>query len=98
MLDRLQQALAASARSGQHGALLFLDMDHFKTINDTRGHVMGDLLLIEVARRLQSCVREVDSVARLGGDEFMVLLEDLSIKPDEAAIQAEQVAEKYAAN
>jgi len=94
LLDRLQQAMAASTRSGRHGALLFLDLDHFKTINDTQGHAMGDLLLIEVARRLQACVREGDSVARLGGDEFVVVLEELSSEPDEAATQTELVAEK----
>jgi diguanylate cyclase (GGDEF)-like protein/PAS domain S-box-containing protein len=94
LLDRLQQALAVSARNARHGALLFLDMDHFKTINDTQGHAMGDKLLVEVARRLQICVREGDSVARLGGDEFVVLLEDLSADLDEAASQTETVAEK----
>jgi len=94
LLDRLQQAMAASTRSDRYGALLFLDMDHFKTINDTQGHAMGDLLLIEVACRLQGCVREGDSVARLGGDEFVVVLEDLSSMPDEAATQTELVAEK----
>ena len=94
LLDRLQQAIAVSVRSGRHGALLFLDMDHFKTINDTQGHAMGDLLLVEVANRLQSCVREGDSLARLGGDEFVVVLEELSTQPDEAAIQVELVAEK----
>jgi diguanylate cyclase (GGDEF)-like protein/PAS domain S-box-containing protein len=94
LLDRLQQALAVSARNSSHGALLFLDLDHFKTINDTRGHAMGDRLLIEVARRLQTCVRGGDSVARLGGDEFVVLLEDLSGAVDEAASQTESVAEK----
>ena len=94
LLDRLQQALAVSARNGRHGALLFLDMDHFKTINDTQGHAMGDQLLIEVAHRLQTCVREGDSVARLGGDEFVVVLEDLSSDVDEAATQTELVAEK----
>ncbi len=94
LLDRLHQALAASTRSGRHGAVLFLDLDHFKTINDTQGHAVGDLLLIEVAQRLQGSVREGDSVARLGGDEFVVLLEDLSRQPDEAATQAELVAEK----
>ncbi len=94
LLDRLQQAITASVRSGQYGALLFLDLDYFKSINDTRGHAMGDLLLIEVARRLQTCVREGDSVARMGGDEFVVVLEELSCEPDEAAMQIEQVAEK----
>ena len=94
LLDRLQQGLAISARSGRHGALLFLDLDHFKTINDTRGHAKGDQLLIEVARRLFTCVREGDSVARLGGDEFVVVLEELSSDADEAATQTEMVAEK----
>lgn len=93
-LDRLQQVMAASVRTGRHGALLFLDMDQFKTINDTQGHEKGDLLLIEVARRLQTCVREGDSVARLGGDEFMVVLEELSSDNTEAATQTELTAEK----
>ena len=94
LLDRLQQAIVVSLRSGRHGALLFLDLDQFKMINDTQGHAVGDLLLIEVARRLQHCVREGDSVARLSGDEFVVVLEELSSQPDEAATQAELVAEK----
>lgn len=94
LLDRLQQAMASSMRSGQHGALLFMDLDQFKMVNDTQGHAVGDLLLIEVAHRLQACVRESDSVARLSGDEFVVVLEDLSSRPDEAASQAELVAEK----
>ncbi|PLX60879.1 MAG: hypothetical protein C0630_14765 [Sedimenticola selenatireducens] len=94
LLDRLQQATAISTRSGRHGAVLFLDLDLFKKINDTKGHAMGDLMLVEVARRLQFCVREGDSVARLGGDEFVVVLEDLSLLPDEAATHAEIVAEK----
>ena len=79
--DRLGQELAAATRNGLHGAILFLDLDNFKTLNDTRGHDAGDQLLIEVARRLRATVREGDIVGRLGGDEFVVLLEDLSQKP-----------------
>jgi diguanylate cyclase (GGDEF)-like protein/PAS domain S-box-containing protein len=94
LLDRLKRAMTSGTRNGRQGALLFLDLDHFKTINDTRGHAMGDQLLIEVAHRLQAGVREGDSVARLGGDEFVVVLEDLSSEPDEAAAQTEVVAEK----
>ncbi len=94
LLDRLEQAMGVSQRSGQHGALLLLDLDHFKTINDTQGHALGDLLLIEVAQRLQACVRQADSVARLGGDEFVVMLEELSGKPEEASASARLVAEK----
>jgi diguanylate cyclase (GGDEF)-like protein/PAS domain S-box-containing protein len=93
-LDRLRQSIAASMRSGRHGALLILDLDHFKTINDTLGHAMGDLLLIEVAHRLKDAVREGDTVARLGGDEFVVVFEGLSSQPEEAATQAELAAEK----
>jgi len=92
--DRLNQALASSARSGCDGALLFLDLDHFKTLNDTLGHDVGDLLLQQVAERIKSCVREGDTVARLGGDEYVVLLEDLSEHDHEAAAQAEVIAEK----
>ena len=92
LLDRLQQALAAAARStGQH-ALLLIDLDYFKTLNDTLGHTMGDLLLQEAARRISGCVHATDSVARLGADEFAVLLEDLSEVPEEAATQAEYIA------
>jgi diguanylate cyclase (GGDEF)-like protein len=94
LMDRLKQATASSLRSGQHGALMFLDLDHFKQLNDNLGHAMGDELLKQVATRLQSCVREVDSVARLGGDEFVVLLEALSIDSPEATAQAELVANK----
>ena len=94
LMDRLHQALALSARNGRYGALLFLDLDHFKNVNDTRGHAAGDLLLIEASRRLQTCVREGDSVARLGGDEFVVLLEGLDSGADEAASLTELVAEK----
>ena len=67
LLDRLQLALSVSARSHHYGAVLFLDMDKFKTLNDMLGHNYGDLLLIEAAKRIQSCVREMDTVARLGG-------------------------------
>jgi diguanylate cyclase (GGDEF)-like protein/PAS domain S-box-containing protein len=94
LLDRLRHTMAGSARHDWHAALIFLDLDHFKTINDTQGHLMGDRLLIEAARRLKGCVRESDSVARLGGDEFVVVLEELSRNADEAAAQAELIVEK----
>ncbi|MBI4986047.1 MAG: EAL domain-containing protein [Rhodocyclales bacterium] len=94
LLDRLQQALAASARSERQGALLFIDLDNFKTLNHTRGHDEGDLLLQLVGQRLAACVREGDTVARLGGDEFVVMLENLNQKINEAAAQAETVGEK----
>ena len=94
LLDRLGQALVASQRSGQYGGILFLDLDNFKTINDTQGHDVGDLLLTEVARRLRASVREDDTVARLGGDEFVVLLEGLHSDQAIAAAQIETVAEK----
>ena len=94
LLDRLQHALASSTRSGRHGAIMFINLDNFKSINDTKGHDFGDLLLIEVAQRLQSCVREGDTVARLGGDEFVVMLEDLGSMAEHAAAQAEEVGEK----
>jgi diguanylate cyclase (GGDEF)-like protein/PAS domain S-box-containing protein len=94
LMDRLKQALVSSVRMKQIGALLFLDLDHFKTLNDTLGHDFGDLLLQQVANRLVSCVRESDTVARLGGDEFVVLLENVSSSELEAASKAETVAEK----
>ena len=92
--DRLSQAMVASKRSGLYGALMFLDLDNFKPINDTQGHGVGDLLLIEVARRLTDCVREADSVARLGGDEFVVMLSELGTDQAESSAQARAVAEK----
>jgi diguanylate cyclase (GGDEF)-like protein/PAS domain S-box-containing protein len=95
--DRLQQALASSTRSGREGALLFIDLDNFKDLNDTRGHDTGDLLLQQVAQRLSTCIREGDTVARLGGDEFVVMLEDLSANSREAATQTETVGEKILA-
>lgn len=92
--DRLRHEMNSGARSGRYGALLFLDLDQFKTLNDTQGHDIGDQMLVQVAHRLQSCVREEDTVARLGGDEFVVVLGGLSAVADEAANQSEQVAEK----
>jgi diguanylate cyclase (GGDEF)-like protein/PAS domain S-box-containing protein len=94
LLDRLRQAVATGARNRSGGALLFIDLDNFKTLNDTKGHGIGDLLLIEAARRLLACVREGDTVARFGGDEFVLLLEGLSEEPAVAAVQARGVGEK----
>ena len=94
MLDRLRQALAISSRSGNFGALQFIDLDNFKTLNDTQGHDMGDLLLQQVANRLTACMRQGDTVARLGGDEFVVMIEELSEIREEAAAQAEMIGEK----
>jgi diguanylate cyclase (GGDEF)-like protein len=95
--DRLKLALASSHRSGRKGALLFIDMDNFKTLNDTLGHDMGDLLLQQVAQRLKFCIREGDTVVRLGGDEFVVMLEDLSEQALEAAAQTESIGNKILA-
>ncbi|MGB6330758.1 MAG: EAL domain-containing protein, partial [Candidatus Sulfotelmatobacter sp.] len=97
LLDRLRQTLAASIRSKRKRALLFVDLDDFKTLNDTLGHHIGDLLLQEVARRIIASIRETDTVARLGGDEFVVLLQELSETPEDAAAQAKTVAEKILA-
>ncbi len=94
LLDRLSQGLASSGRSGNAGGILFIDMDDFKTLNDTLGHDMGDLLLKEVALRLSACLRNGDTVARIGGDEFVVLIEELSEDLLEAASQTEIVANK----
>jgi diguanylate cyclase (GGDEF)-like protein/PAS domain S-box-containing protein len=92
--DRLTQLMAATKRSACYGAVMMLDLDNFKSLNDTQGHLAGDLLLIEAARRLTSCVREIDTVARFGGDEFVVLLNDLDEDQVESASQAAIVAEK----
>jgi diguanylate cyclase (GGDEF)-like protein/PAS domain S-box-containing protein len=97
LLDRLHKALATSARRQRNGALLFIDLDQFKNLNDTIGHVQGDLLLCQVAERLVGSVREGDTVARLGGDEFVVMLEDLNVEISEAAGGAEIVGKKILA-
>jgi diguanylate cyclase (GGDEF)-like protein/PAS domain S-box-containing protein len=92
--DRLVQSMAACTRSAQHGALLFLDLDNFKPLNDAHGHDVGDMLLQEVARRLTLCVRQIDTVARFGGDEFVVVLGELDAGLDAARLQATLVAAK----
>lgn len=94
LMDHLQHVVLASARTRSLGALLFIDLDNFKDLNDTRGHDVGDLLLQQVAQRLKASVRESDTVARLGGDEFVVLLEDLGTTMEEASLQAERVGKK----
>lgn len=94
LLDRLELQLAASSRSGRHGALLFIDMDNFKRINDTLGHEAGDKVLSEVARRLCASVRESDTVARLGGDEFVVILGSLGDTADAATVEAGELGNK----
>ncbi len=94
LMERLKQALAASANTGRHGALLFIDLDNFKDLNDTLGHNMGDMLLQQTAERFTACVRESDTVARLGGDEFVIMLEDLDDDASVAASRARAVGEK----
>lgn len=97
LLDRLRQGVANSRRHGRHGALLFIDLDHFKSINDSYGHEAGDKLLCEVAQRLRQSVREGDTVARLGGDEFVVMLEDLGETGEEACEKGAAIGEKILA-
>ena len=94
LLDRLQRAVASGKRSRLYGALLLIDLDDFKTLNDTLGHHQGDLLMQQVAQRLSSCTREGDTVARLGGDEFVVMIESLSGSAEEAAAETEAAAER----
>ena len=95
--DRLKQALSASSRSGEQGALLLIDLDNFKTLNDSLGHDIGDHLLRQVAKRLTTCLREGDTLARVGGDEFVVILPGLCTDKQEAAQATEVVAEKILA-
>jgi diguanylate cyclase (GGDEF)-like protein/PAS domain S-box-containing protein len=94
LTDHIQHALSGCTRSSSKGAVMFLDLDYFKTINDTLGHSYGDLLLQQVATRLTACVRKSDTVARLGGDEFVVLLEGLSEQTIEAAAQTKAIGDK----
>ncbi len=94
LLDRLRHAVLTGARSDSAGALLFIDLDNFKTLNDTQGHDKGDLLLESVARRLTACVREGDTVARLGGDEFVIMMEGLSVQAGDTADHARMIAQK----
>lgn len=94
LVDRLRLAMANSRRSGCYGALMFLDLDNFKPLNDAHGHYVGDLLLVQVAERITSCVRETDTVARFGGDEFVVMLGELDENRAASEIQARGVAEK----
>jgi len=95
--ERLKQTMAASNRSGRYSALMFMDLDKFKAINDTHGHHVGDLLLIEVAQRLRKCVREVDVVARFGGDEFVIILSELVADEAASREQAQTIAKKICA-
>ena len=97
LLDQVRQAMATSAQSGRSGALLMLDLDHFKTINETRGHDWGDMLLRQVAERLRACTHEEHTVARHGDDEFVVVLESLADNAADAAVQAQEVAQRIQA-
>ena len=97
LTDRLSQTMAASSRSGLYAALIFLDLDNFKPLNDKHGHVVGDLLLMEVANRLTSCVREMDTVARFGGDEFVVMIRELDLNKAASTTEVAIIAEKIRA-
>lgn len=95
--DRLEQTMPASKRSGRYAALMLLDLDDFKQVNDSFGHTVGDEVLVEVAKRLKGCVREMDTVARWGGDEFVVILSQLDMNKGASVQQARLVAEKIRA-
>jgi diguanylate cyclase (GGDEF)-like protein/PAS domain S-box-containing protein len=92
--ERLEQAITMSARNRHYGAIMMIDLDNFKFINDTKGHGIGDQLLSEVSKRLKACIRKCDTLARLGGDEFVILLEDMNMNESKAAVQAQGVGEK----
>ena len=94
LMDRLQQIISLNQRDGGYSAIYFIDLDNFKTLNDTHGHDAGDILLIEASKRLQTCIRESDTVARLGGDEFVVVINALGDNADNAMIHADRVGEK----
>jgi diguanylate cyclase (GGDEF)-like protein len=94
LIDRLGQSINACKRARRFAALIFLDLDNFKPLNDLHGHGAGDLLLREVARRLKTCVRKIDTISRYGGDEFVVLLSDLEADEAQSTVQAALVAEK----
>jgi diguanylate cyclase (GGDEF)-like protein len=97
LVDRLQQSMAANKRNGIFGAVMFIDLDKFKSLNDTHGHEIGDLLLMEVGQRLSKCVREMDTIARFGGDEFVIMLSELNVDESKSKIEANTVAEKIRA-
>jgi diguanylate cyclase (GGDEF)-like protein len=92
--ERLQQAMRRDARTSQYGALLFIDLDDFKHVNDQAGHLTGDFILVKAARRLEANVRKYDTVARWGGDEFVVLIEELGERHEEAMLSARMVADQ----
>lgn len=96
--DQLSQVMASNLRNNRYAALMFLDLDNFKPINDTHGHKVGDLLLIEAATRLKNAVRETDTVARFGGDEFVMILSELGTEATLAIVQARVIAEKILYN
>ncbi len=93
LLDRLKHAVITGRRRSNYNALLFIDLDRFKTINDSLGHSIGDLLLIEAARRIRSCIREEDTASRFGGDEFVILIKNLGTRQEQASLLAKRIAE-----